>query len=179
MAQFRLIMQNRINIAVFFLTALAWTVISPDPAFATCDFGRPEGVHTHQLAHLLFVISMGILIYRMGAKTPHLSPGWRFFQYSALFFILWSLDAAVVHFLNVQCNIIQVKAVGPWHIKINDCFNNNLLKVFYYLARMDYLLFVPGFIFLFYGLKRILKENRIDLSETGTAGHDLSKEERV
>jgi len=167
-------MKNRIYIFVFFLAALSWTILSPDPAFATCDYGRIEGVHTHQLAHIFFIISMGILIYRLRIKKPHLSSGWKFIQYSALFFILWSLDAFAVHFLNEQFYIIQVKTIGPWQIKINDCFDNNLLKVFYYLARMDYLLFMPAFIFLYYGLKRLLKESHPDVSEP-----DFSEKERV
>jgi len=167
-------MKNRIYIVVFFLAALSWTILSPNTALATCDYGRPEGVHTHQLAHIFFIISMGILIYRLGNKKPHLSSGWKFIQYSALFFILWNMDAFAVHFLNEQSNIIQVKTIGPWQIKINDCFGNNLLKVFYYLARMDYLLFMPAFIFLYYGLKRLLKEKPLDVSEP-----DFSEKERV
>ena len=167
-------MKNRIYIFVFFLAALSWTILCPNPAFATCDYGRIEGVLTHQLAHIFFIISMGILIHRLRIKKPHLSSGWKFIQYSALFFILWSLDAFAVHFLNEQFNIIQVKTIGPWQIKINDCFDNNLLKVFYYLARMDYLLFMPAFIFLYYGLKRLLKESYPNVSEP-----DFSEKERV
>ena len=174
MAQFRLIMKNRIYIVVFFLAALSWTILSPDPALATCEYGLPQGVHTHQLAHIFFIISMGILIFRLRGKNTRLSSGWRFIQYSALFFILWSLDASAVHFLNEQFNIIQVKTIGPWQINVNDCFDNNLLKVFYYLARMDYLLFMPAFIFLYYGLKHLLKENLLDVSEP-----DFSEKERV
>jgi hypothetical protein len=151
-------MANRIYIIVFFLAALSWTILSPDPAFATCDYGRPEGVHTHQLAHIFFIISMGILIYRLKNKKCPRSPGWKFIQYSAFFFILWSLDASTVHFLSEQLDIIQIKTIGLWQIKINDYFDNNLLKFFYYLARMDYLLLLPGFIFLYYGLIRLLNE---------------------
>jgi hypothetical protein len=167
-------MKNRIYIIIFFLAALSWTILSPDPALATCDYGRPEDVHTHQLAHIFFIISMGILIYRLRGEKPHKSSGWKFIQYSGLFFILWSLDAFAVHFLNEQFNIIQVTIIGPWQIKINDCFDNNLLKVFYYLARMDYLIFIPAFIFLYYGLARLLKKSHLDVSEP-----DFSKKERV
>jgi len=172
-------MENRIYIVVFFLTALTWTILSPDTALATCDYGRPEGVHTHQLAHIFFIISMGILIYRLRIKKPQLPSGWKFMQYSALFFILWSLDAFAVHFLNEQFNIIQVKTIGPWQIKINDCFNNNLLKVFYYLARMDYLLFMPAFIFLYYGLKRLLNESHPGFSKLDVSDPDFSEKDRV
>ena len=172
-------MKNRIYIVVFFLASLSWTILSPDTALATCDYGRIEGVHTHQLAHIFFIISMGILIYRLRIKKPHLSSGWKFIQYSALFFILWSFDAFAVHFLNEQFNIIQVKTIGPWQIKINDCFDNNLLKVFYYLARMDYLLFMPAFIFLYYGLKRLLNESHPGFSKLDVSEPDFSEKERV
>ncbi len=167
-------MKNRNCIVVFFLTALSWIILITNPAHATCEYGLPQGVHTHQLAHIFFIISMGILIYRLRGKKSNISSGWKFIQYSALFFILWSIDAFAVHFLSVQFNIIQVKTIGPWQIKINDCFDNNLLKVFYYLARMDYLLFMPAFIFLYYGLTRLLKKSRPDVSEP-----DFAEKERV
>ena len=167
-------MKNRIYIFIFSLTALSWTILCPEQALATCDYGRPEGVHTHQLAHIFFIISMGILIYRLREKKSHLSSGWKFIQYSAFFFILWSLDAFAVHFMDEQFNIIQIETIGPWQIRIDDCFDNNLLKVFYYLARMDYLLFMPAFIFLYYGLRSLLKESHPDVSAP-----DFSEKERV
>ena len=157
-------MENRVFTVVFFVAALLWTILNPDPALAPCDYGRPEGVHFHQLAHIFFIISMGILISRLKNKKPHLSPGWKFIQYSAIFFILWSLDSFAVNFMDEQFKIIQIKTIGPWQIKINDCFDNNLLKFFYYLARMDYLLCLPAFIFLYYGLMGLLKERPPDVS---------------
>lgn len=167
-------MRNRVFTVVFFVAALLWTILSSNPASATCDYGLPEGVHTHQFAHIFFIISMGILIYRLNNKKPHRSSGWNFIQYSALFFILWSLDAFAVHFLDEQLNIIQIKTIGPWQIKINDYFDNNLLKFFYYLARMDYLLCLPGFIFLYYGLNRLLNERPLNDSMP-----DVSKKEQA
>ena len=172
-------MENRIYIIVFFLTALSWTILIPDPALATCEYGLPQGVHTHQLAHIFFMISMGILIYRLRKAKPNLSSGWKFIQYSAIFFILWSIDAFTVHFLEEQFNIIQIKTIGPLQIKIMDCFDCNLLKFFYYLARMDYLLFMPAFIFLYYGLKRLLKESRPGFSESDISAPDFSEKDGV
>ena len=172
-------MMNRIYIVVFFLTALSWTILIPDPALATCEYGLPQGVHTHQLAHIFFMISMGILIYRLKKAKPNLSSGWKFIQYSAIFFILCSIDAFTVHFLEEQFNIIQIKTIGPLQIKIMDCFDCNLLKFFYYLARMDYLLFMPAFIYLYYGLKRLLKESRPGFSEPDVSAPDFSEKERV
>ncbi len=167
-------MDKRIYIIVFFLAALSWTFLYPDPALATCDYGRAEDVHTHQLTHIFFIISMGFFIYRLKDKKPHMSSGWKFIQYSALFFILWSLDAFTVHLLDEQFSLIQVTTIDPWQIKINDCFDNNLLKFFYYLARMDYLLCLPAFIFLYYGLRSFLKERPVDISKS-----DVSRKSQV
>jgi len=137
-------------------------LLAADTALATQTHGQPEGLYVHQMAHIFFIISMGILICRLKSKKPHLSPGWKLVKYSALFFILWSLDAFAVHFLSEQLNMIQIKTIGLWQIKINDYFDNNLLKFFYYLARMDYLLLLPGFIFLYYGLIRLLNEKPLN-----------------
>ena len=113
-------MENRIYIPVFSLVALSLTFLYPDPALATCDSVGLEGVYTHQFAHIFFIISM------VG--------------------ILWNIDAFAVHLLDERFNIIQVETIGPWQIKINDYFDNNFLKFFYYLVRVDYLLCLPAFI---------------------------------
>jgi len=81
--------------------------------------------------------------------------------------------------MDEQFNIIQIKIIGPWQIKVDDCFDNNLLKVFYYIARMDYLLFMPAFIFLYYGLMRLLKESHPDVSKPDVSGPDFSEKGQV
>jgi hypothetical protein len=143
-----------------FLGVLYWIVVTPGTALATQGHGGIEGVYAHQIAHLFFLFSMGSLIYWLRARKLVREPGWRLIQYSALFFILWNLDTLTVHALDDQFNVVQVQSLDPWHIKISDVFDNNRIKVLYYLAKLDHLFCVPALLFLYAGLKRLLQENQ-------------------
>jgi len=145
--------------STIFLGVICWIAVAPGTALATQGHGGIEGVYAHQIAHLFFLFSMGSLIYWLRARKLVREPGWRLIQYSALFFILWNLDTLTVHALDDQFKIIQVQSLDPWHIQITDAFDNNRIKVLYYLAKLDHLLCVPALLFLFGGLKRLLQDN--------------------
>ncbi|MGD2270536.1 MAG: hypothetical protein PVI06_09065 [Desulfobacterales bacterium] len=152
---------------IFFVTVCIWILSAPHYAFATQEHGGIEGVYAHQLAHVFFIISMGSLIYWLRERGLVQQRGWQLIQYSALFFILWNLDTLMVHFLDDQFKIITVKSIGPWQIELRDAYHNDTLKILYYFAKLDHLLCVPALIFLYLGLKRLLKESRLDLKRNG------------
>ena len=137
----------------------------PPTALATQGHGGIEGVYAHQLAHLFFVISMGVLIYWLRIRKLVRLSGWRLIQYSALFFIIWNLNAMLVHALDDQFRIIQVQRIGAWSLLLSDPFEHNGLKVIYYLAKLDHLLCVPAMGLLYLGLKRLLSEQRDSLAK--------------
>ncbi len=132
----------------------------PAPAMATQGHGGIEGVYAHQFAHLFFIISMAVFIYWLRQRGLVAEKGWQLIQLSALFFILWNLDAFLVHLLDDQLKIIQVKRIGSWAIRISGQYDSNPLKVLYYLAKLDHLLCVPAIIFLYLGLRRLLKDQK-------------------
>lgn len=138
------------------LIFLLWLGL-PNAAMATQGHGGIEGVYAHQIAHLFFVISMGVLIYWLRDRQLVKTSGWRFIQYSALFFILWNLDAMLVHALDDQFGLVTVKQVGPWRIHIQDRFDSAGMQLLYYIAKLDHLLAVPALLCLYLGLKRLLK----------------------
>ena len=74
------------------LLVLAIALVS-EPALATQAHSAPEGLYAHQLAHIFFIVSMGVLIYWLRERKLVQAVGWRYIQYAALFFILWNLDA--------------------------------------------------------------------------------------
>ncbi len=152
-------MKGSIGKSTIFLGVLYWIAVTPGTALATQGHGGIEGVYAHQIAHLFFLFSMGSLIYWLRARKLVREPGWRLIQYSALFFILWNLDTLTVHALDDQFKIIQVQSLDLWHIQITDVFDNNRMRLLYYLAKLDHLLCVPALLFLFGGLKRLLQEN--------------------
>ena len=72
------------------------------PALATQTHGQPEGLYVHQIAHLFFIISMGILEFWLRQRNLIKEKGWKYIQLAAVLFILWNIDAIIVHFLDEQ-----------------------------------------------------------------------------
>jgi hypothetical protein len=132
------------------------------PALATQEHGGPEGLYVHQLSHIFFAFSMGILIYWLRQRNLVKRKGWRYIQYSAIFFIFWTFDAFTVHFLSEQINFIRAETVTSSHIRIIAPNHYNWLEYLYFFAKLDHLLCVPGIFFLYLGLKSLLKETEQD-----------------
>jgi hypothetical protein len=128
-----------------------------EPAFATQAHSAPEGLYAHQLAHIFFIISMGVLIYWLRARRLVQSAGWRYIQYSALFFILWNVDAFIVHLLEEQLAVIDIQRINLWQINITAPNHSKTLVWLYYFAKFDHLLCVPALLFLYFGLRRLIK----------------------
>lgn len=137
-----------------------------EPALATQAHSAPEGLYAHQLAHIFFIISMGVLTYWLRERKLVQAVGWRHIQYSALFFILWNVDAFFVHLVEEQLALIDIQRVGLWEINITSTVNSPVLVWLYYAAKLDHLLCVPALLFLFFGLRRLLKDAETQTTRT-------------
>ncbi len=142
------------------LLLIVWSIVLviPVPAAATQGHSGVEGVHVHQLAHLYFTFCMGTLIYWIRKRELVLEKGWRYVQYSAVFFILWNIDAFAVHFLDEQINAVVASREGFFLFKISTLEGFEWVSFFYYLAKLDHLLCVPAMIFLYLALRNLLRE---------------------
>lgn len=138
------------------LAAAAFSFL-PATAWATQAHAAPEGIIGHQIAHVVFILSMTILIYWLRERRLVEQPGWKYIQYAALFFILWNLDAFFAHFLDEQLAWIRVEKIGFWQQRITAAQGPDILAPVYYLIKMDHLLCVPAILFLYLGLHRLLK----------------------
>ncbi len=136
---------------------MALAIIDPATVWATQTHGGLEGLFVHQFAHIFFAFSMGLLIYWLKKWDLVASAAWRSIQYAALFFIAWNLDAYVSHWLVEQSGLIEVFVVDGMRIHITTPRGMNWLTEIYYLTKLDHLLSVPALIFLFLGLKQLLK----------------------
>ena len=148
------------KITTYFFSICSAIILFPGLASATQGHGGIEGVYAHQIAHLFFIISLGVLIYFLRARELVRAAGWRYIQYSAFFFILWNIDTITVHALDDQFRIIQAETVGVWQIKIADTFGSDALKFFYYIIKLDHLLCVPALLFLYFGLRRLIADDK-------------------
>jgi hypothetical protein len=128
------------------------------PALATQTHGQPEGLYIHQIAHLFFIISMGILEYWLRQRNLVREPGWKYIQLAAVFFILWNANAFTVHFLAEQVDFLKVSAVDQWHITISVAGGSKGMALLYYILKLDHLLCVPAMVCLYLGLKSLLKD---------------------
>jgi len=160
-------MKHKIQSSLFFLALFSLMIFTPNPALATQGHGGIEGVYAHQIAHIFFIISMGGLIYWLRQRGLVRERGWQLIRLSAFFFILWNLDAFIVHFLDDQMDIIQVQRIGLWKIRLTDLYDSNILKILYYFAKLDHLLCVPAIVFLYLGLKRLVKAQRLNVATKG------------
>lgn len=137
---------------LFFLLSL------PLPVWATQQHGDPEGLYIHQMAHIFFVFSMGLLIYWLRKRRLVKEKGWRYIQYAAVFFIAWNADAFLIHWMDEQTQLIQTLRIGLTKIHLSSPQGFGWLVPVYYVAKLDHLLCGPALLFLFMGLRRLLKD---------------------
>jgi hypothetical protein len=128
------------------------------PAMATQTHGQPEGLYAHQIAHLFFIVSMGILEYWLRQRNLVREPGWKYIQVAAVLFILWNVDAMAVHFLDEQIDFFQVTILDEWHMNISASSGGKSLALLYYILKLDHLLCVPAMVCLYLGLKSLTQD---------------------
>jgi hypothetical protein len=146
--------------------ALCWIVLmQPGISCATQAHGAPEGIIAHQLAHIFFIISMGILIYWLRERKLVVQKGWRYIQYAAFFFILWNLDTILAHLFDEQLNLVRVTRIGLWDIHIAARNDSRGLMWLYYVFKLDHLLCVPALAFLLAGLRRLVKSDGMQVGD--------------
>ena len=129
----------------------------PSEAWALQAHGGVEGVYVHQMAHLFFAFSMGLLIYWLRRRRLVSLKGWRYIQYAALWFIAWNGDAFVGHWLEEQSGLVESQRIGVMRISLNMASGFEWLGPLYYLVKLDHLLCVPAMVFLFLGLRWLLR----------------------
>lgn len=138
-----------IIIAIFFL----WLSLSvPESALAFQSHAGHEGLCVHQLAHVLFAVTMGILAYWLQTNRFTDRRGWRLVQISCLLFILWNVDAFFGHWLEEMIPDASLVGEPDWTQRISA---NVEWVTIYYVLKMDHLWCVPAIICLFAGIRRL------------------------
>jgi hypothetical protein len=157
---------------IFLLSGFVFFLSGIPPALATQGHGDPEGLYVHQFSHIFFVFSMAILIYWLRFRKLVNEKGWKYIQYSAFFFILWSFDAFIVHFLDEQFQWIKVTRIDLWNIKLDVL--TPFLGYIYYIVKLDHIFCVPAMIFLYAGLKKLSEKSNSDTLKSKLSGTNAS-----
>lgn len=113
----------------------------------------------HQIAHLFFTFSMGLLIYWLRKRGLVSRKGWRYIQYAALFFIAWNLDAFFSHWLLEQSGFISVENIQGMKMRVTAAEGLGWLSQIYYITKLDHLLCVPAMLFLLLGIRRLYRSS--------------------
>jgi len=142
-------------------TVAGLLLLCADSALATQKHGQPEGLYVHQMAHIFFIISMGSLEFWLRQRNLTKERGWKYIQVAAVLFILWNIDAALVHLMEEHLDILGIANIDHWHLRIDSSQGYNSFTLIYYLLKLDHLLCVPAMWCLYYGLKTILKNTAV------------------
>ncbi|MGD9007497.1 MAG: hypothetical protein PVG41_06230 [Desulfobacteraceae bacterium] len=156
---------RRIRIVGFVFVML---LVGATPVWSTQTHGEPEGLVVHQLTHLFFIFSMGLLIYWLRRRNLVKLKAWRYIQYSAMLFILWNIDTFGVHLLDEQVDLIRIQRLDDWYLQIDTAANYRHLGFIYYIAKLDHLLCVPALLCLYLGLKRLYHENHSEAKKVSS-----------
>lgn len=149
-----------LNRAILIRTLFFIAVLTALPAtsYATQAHAAPEGLFTHQLAHLFFIISMGSLIFWLKKRRLSDQKGWRYIQYAAACLVLWNIGAFTAHAMDEQFVLVNVTRLDNWRIEIVPPADYPGLALIYFLCKLDHLLCVPALIFLYAGLRQLIKD---------------------
>lgn len=126
-----------------------------------------EGIIVHQVGHLIFLLSMVVLVFIITGRQLNREHGWKMIQLSAILFVLWNIDTIAAHFFDNQIHAVTVQSLSLWRIKISAMSGSELMAVFYHSIKLDHLLCVPA-IFCFYkGVASLVAAERLKLKDKG------------
>jgi hypothetical protein len=124
-------------------------------AFGLQSHATPEeGLYSHQLGHLFFILSMVVFAFWLQKTRLVKNKGWRLLQISCFFFVLWNLDAIIGHELELWLS--ESRLVGPASSNEIGVGDRGLwLPYIYFFLKLDHFLSVPALLLLFLGLRRL------------------------
>lgn len=120
------------------------------PAWAVQSHGGLEGLVSHEIGHVLFIIGITFLLYRL-YRIGLTGSGWGYFKTFLWLIIGWNILTFSGHWLHEYYGPANYLMA---HGQIIGLYINSPADFFFYLSRLDHLLLVPAFIFLFLALKK-------------------------
>jgi hypothetical protein len=128
--------------------AFAILMMTANPAWALQAHGGAEGLVAHQIGHMLFVIGMGYLLFRL-YRVRMKGLGWFEFKIFLWLIIAWNLVTFSGHWMNEF--VAAEKFIESDGITIAFSITN-YTDAYFYFTRLDHLILVPSFGFLLLAL---------------------------
>lgn len=133
-------------------------ILCPNPAWSLQVHNAPEGYIAHQLAHLFFLIALGILAYWLRSSRLVKERGWRHIQRACLLFLLWNAWALAGHWVarDIPAEMF-LGSSAEWNQRL--IVTHTPVKAYlYYIFHLDNLLCAPAILLLFLGVRQFYKE---------------------
>ena len=136
--------------SLILLLSLPITVFWPDPAMAVQQHGGAEGLVAHQIAHVLFFAGIAYLLAKIFSGNFE-DPGWLEFKIFLWLILGWNFLTFTGHWMRETVDPSKFSTIDG---RIVSYSVNSIGDAYFYLTRLDHLLLVPAFIFLFIALRK-------------------------
>jgi len=125
-------------------------LLSAVPAWAVQAHGGAEGLVSHQLGHVLFVVGLGYLLFRL-RQLQIRGLDLREFKIFLYLLLAWNILTFSGHWMHeLMAPEKFIKSDG--HILSFSV--SSISDAYFYLTRLDHLLLVPSFCFLLLALRK-------------------------
>ncbi|EFL50756.1 hypothetical protein DesfrDRAFT_2517 [Solidesulfovibrio fructosivorans JJ]] len=131
----------------------------PAEALAIQTHGGVEGLYTHQFGHVLFLVAMVVLYFRLRRLVEWTSRGWRLIGASCLLFAMWNAVAFWGHWLEESMSAMPF-AGGPTPWSRELVVSSGWKALLFYACKLDHLLSVPAMLLFLLGLRALYKERQ-------------------
>jgi len=141
-----------------FLLLFVLTVF-PGNAWAVQSHGPPEGLYVHQLAHIFYAAALSYLGWDI-QRSEFQSRGWRFIQIFCVLMVAWNVVAFVGHSVGDYVHSHGLTLInGSEYLHTRFEGSVNAINFLFYFTKLDHLVSVPAFIFLFMGMRTIYRNS--------------------
>lgn len=124
-------------------------------AWALQSHGGPEGIYVHQMAHVLFMASLGYLQWHT-RRTQDEGIGWKYLRFACLMLFCWNALAFTGHQAFEHLTTADFLDKNTWSEQL--VMPITPAKVLYYITKMDHFLMVPALLALVMSLRTFYLE---------------------
>jgi len=130
--------------------ATAIVTLSANQALALQPHEGLEGMITHEVGHLFFIVGVVYLLVRSRSRR-WIGPGWKEFKLFLWFVLAWNAVAFAGHWIELYIPPEQfIKSGG----NTTDFVVTGFADILYYVSVLDHLVLLPASIFLLLALRR-------------------------
>lgn len=136
---------------IFALTFILFSGMAWPPSVLAVQFhGGAEGLVSHQIGHLLFLIGMVYLLVKV-YQERNTSPGWWEFRGFIWCIILWNILTFCGHWMDEFTNPKDFALASGHKVSFRI---DQVWDILFYFTRLDHLLLIPAIFLLLLALKK-------------------------